>query len=214
MFGALYVVADLDEYYIDPEAYLANYPLEIPDELLKFNRPRTEWAFDDLAASVQELSQGRDFAHARQTFQVANCIACHKLNDVGIEMGPDLSKLDEKLQSMEILRELLEPSLKINEKYYSYTFLLESWAVVSGLIIEETDDVVKVVENPLAQAEPRILNVNEIQERQRSNVSIMPKGLLDKLTRDEILDLIAYVTARGREDHPLFHGGDHHAAGH
>ena len=215
MFGALYVVADLDEYYIDPEAYMANYPMETSDELLKFNRPRTEWAYEDLAASVEEMSHGRDFAHARQTFQVANCIACHRLNDVGNEMGPDLSKLDEKLQATDILRELLDPSRKINEKYYSYTFLLESGSVVSGLVIEETDEVVKVVENPLAATEPRVLNVDEIEERQRSDVSIMPKGLLDKLTRDEILDLIAYITARGREDSPLFHGGEHHhGAGH
>ena len=41
------------------------------------------------------------------------------------------------------------------------------------------------------------------------------QGLIDKLTRDEILDLIAYITARGREDSPLFHGGEHHhGAGH
>lgn len=210
MFGALYVVASLDEYYIDPEAYLANYPLEIHDELLKFNRPRTEWTYDDLAPSIEEMSEGRDFAHARRIFEVANCVACHRLNDVGIVMGPDLSKLDEKLQAPEILRELLEPSKRINEKYYSYTFLLESGNVVSGLVVEETDDVVKVVENPLARSEPRILKVDEIEERQKSDVSIMPQGLLDKLTRDEILDLIAYITARGREDHPLFHGAGHH----
>jgi hypothetical protein len=38
----------------------------------------------------------------------------------------------------------------------------------------------------------------------------MPKGLLDKLTRDEILDLIAYVTARGNQDSPLFKTDAHH----
>ena len=49
MYGALYVVEDLDEYLADPEAYLAKNPLPIEDELLKFNRPRKEWKFDDLA---------------------------------------------------------------------------------------------------------------------------------------------------------------------
>ena len=40
----------------------------------------------------------------------------------------------------------------------------------------------------------------------------MPKGLLDKLTQDEILDLIAYVAAKGDGKHPLFQGGHDHGA--
>ena len=34
----------------------------------------------------------------------------------------------------------------------------------------------------------------------------MPKGLLDKLTREEILDLVAYIVSRGDQNDPLFHG--------
>jgi hypothetical protein len=37
----------------------------------------------------------------------------------------------------------------------------------------------------------------------------MPKGLLDKLTKEEILDLIAYIVAKGNEKHALFQGGHH-----
>ena len=52
MSGALYVVADLDEYLADPEGYLAKNPLPIKDELLKFNRPRKEWKYEELAPAV------------------------------------------------------------------------------------------------------------------------------------------------------------------
>jgi hypothetical protein len=38
----------------------------------------------------------------------------------------------------------------------------------------------------------------------------MPKGLLDKLTREEILDLIAYVYAKADGKHPVFQGGHEH----
>ena len=55
---------------------------------------------------------------------------------------------------------------------------------------------------------------DSIDERVGSPVSIMPKGLLDKLTRDEILDLVAYVAARGDEASALFSpdGCPHHPA--
>jgi len=42
----------------------------------------------------------------------------------------------------------------------------------------------------------------------------MPKGLLDKLSRDEILDLLAYVSARGNPQAPLVQGGGHEHGAH
>ena len=63
--------------------YLAAHPLPILDDLLKNNRPRKEWAFDDLASSVEGLSSGRSFANGKQIFEVASCVSCHRLNGVG-----------------------------------------------------------------------------------------------------------------------------------
>ena len=68
----------------------------------------------------------------------------------------------------------------------------------------------KVIENPLVKAEPLVLKKSEIIERRKSPTSVMPKGLLDKLTREEILDLFAYVIARGDPRHPVFQGAHEH----
>src|SRR5262249_24345459 len=87
MYGGMYVVADLDEYLADAEGYLAKYPLPIADELLKFNRPRKDWKFEELAAAVEQFDQSRSFNNGKQMFQVANCVACHKLSGVGYETG-------------------------------------------------------------------------------------------------------------------------------
>jgi putative heme-binding domain-containing protein len=209
MFGALYVVEDLDEYRSDPEAYLAAHPLPIKDELLKFNRPRKEWAFAELEPAVAELGKGRSFANGKQMFTVANCIACHKVDNVGTEVGPDLTKLDVKLTHSEILRDIIEPSWRINEKYQTFVFELKSGKTVTGLIVQETPNRVKVIENPLAKAEPVLLDKSDIGSREKSPNSVMPKGLLDKLTREEILDLLAYVVARGDAKASIYHGAGH-----
>ncbi|MEX0675798.1 MAG: PVC-type heme-binding CxxCH protein [Pirellulales bacterium] len=214
MYGALYVVEDLDAYLENPESYLASHPLEIKDELLNDRRPRTEWKLDDLAAAVGELKHGRSYGNGKQLFQVASCVACHKLDGVGTQFGPDLAQLDPKMQSLDILKELLDPSARINEKFQSYAFQLASGKVVTGLVLEETADGIKVIENPLAKAEPTELKPSEIEERQKSPSSIMPKGLLDKLSREEILDLIAYVAARGNSGDKLFQNADAHAGHH
>lgn len=221
MYAALYVVADLDAYEAAPEAYLAANKIEAADPLLKDRRPRTEWKFEDLAKVIEALDHKamghdhgdhadhskRSYTAGKQLFTVANCVGCHKLDNAGKEFGPDLAKLDAKLKPSDILKELLNPSEKINEKFQVNVFELQSGKVIQGLVVEESGDIIKVVENPLISTNPILIKRNEVAERQRSKVSIMPKGLLEKLTRDEILDLVAYLAARGDKNSPLFKGG-------
>jgi putative heme-binding domain-containing protein len=216
MYGALYVVEDLDAYEASPESYLAAHALPIKDELLKDRRPRTEWKFEDLAADVEHLQSGRSFSNAKQMFTVASCVACHKLDGVGNQFGPDLAQLDAKLQPPDILKEMLDPSAKINEKFQTQVFQLESGQTLTGLVIEESPSAIKLIENPLAKTTPIEIKPADIAARKKSPTSIMPKGLLDKLTKDEILDLVAFVHARGKKESPVFqgaaggHNGHHH----
>ena len=90
---------------------------------------------------------------------------------------------------------------------------MKSGQTITGLILEETPEAVKVIENPLAKAQPVVLKKAEIEDRVKSPTSIMPKGLLDKLTREEILDLVAYIVAGGDQQHKLFQGGHEHGHG-
>ncbi len=210
MYGAFYIVQDIAAYLADPTGYLAAHPLPILDDLLKNNRPRKEWTFDDLASNVEGLSNGRSFANGKQIFEVASCIACHRLNGVGEQVGPDLVQLDAKMTKVEILRSLLEPSAKIDDKYQTHIFLTKSGKTVTGMILEETPQRLKVIENPLAKTAPIVLERADIEERSKSPSSIMPKGLLDKLSNEEILDLIAYIAAKGDEKSPLFQGQHEH----
>ena len=212
MFGAMYVVDDLEAYLADPAAYLAAHPLEIKDDLLKDRRPRTEWALADLEASVAAMEKGRSFVHGRELFRTASCVSCHKMGDAGNAFGPELAKLEAKMTPLEITKHILEPSLKIDEKYRSTTLLTDDGRSVTGLVVEETPTEVAIVENPVAKADPVRIKKSDIDERSTSPVSIMPKGLLDKLTRDEVLDLIAYVAARGEESNCFFNpdGCPHH----
>ncbi|HEX3999471.1 MAG TPA: PVC-type heme-binding CxxCH protein [Pirellulales bacterium] len=212
MYGALYVVENLEDYQAAPEAYLAKHVLPINDALLKFNRPRTEWKFDDLRPLAENMDHGRNFADGKQMFTVASCIACHRLNNVGTQVGADLTKIDPKWKPVDVLHKLVDPSEHINDKFYTYILSLDTGKTVTGLITEETADTVKLMENPLAKCEPTIVKKSSIEGRKKSNVSIMPKGLLEKLTKEEILDLVAYVYSHGDPHNKLFQGGNQTAS--
>jgi putative heme-binding domain-containing protein len=212
MYGAVYVVEDLEQYMAAPETYITAQGLPIADPLLASSRPRREWTLTDLASSIAQLENGRSYGNGKQLFQIATCVSCHRMSGTGNEFGPDLTKLDPKQPPVDLLRNILEPSAKINDKYSAYLFEMENGQVISGLIVEETPSEVKIVADPLASTQPKALKKSEILGRKQSPASIMPKGLLDKLTREEIFDLIAYIAAGGDANHPLFH--DDHAGGH
>ncbi|MFN9984028.1 MAG: hypothetical protein ACK52S_00620, partial [Pirellula sp.] len=73
---------------------------------------------------------------------------------------------------------------------------------------------IKVMVDPLAKGDPTVLDKSEIVAQKKSAVSTMPQGLLNKLTKEEILDLMAYVLARGDKKDAAFQGHDHGHGGH
>jgi len=210
MFGALYVIPANEP---DQEAAVA--ALVPQDELVKLLQRNTEWKYDMLSGPAAHVAMGhtpRSFAVGKELFKVAACVGCHRLNGEGSTIGPDLTQLDPKLTFQEVLRDVLEPSWRINEKFASHSFALENGQVLTGLVVSETDDEVKLLSNPLAPDLPTTIRKSDIDERTASKVSIMPMGVLNKLTEDEIFDLMTYVFARGKKDHPLYqsHAGHHH----
>jgi putative heme-binding domain-containing protein len=210
MFGVLVVVSSIEQYNNDPEAYLASNPLEIRDELLKSIGRNTEWKMEDLTRELAGLKQGRSYEVGKSLFAAASCVGCHKLGGEGKEFGPDLSKLDDKKMTADsILKSLLMPSADIEDKYRARIFQMDSDAIITGMVVEETDQEIKVMVDPLAKGDPTVLDKEEIVGQKVSSVSTMPQGLLNKLTKEEILDLMAYVLARGDKKHPAFHGHEH-----
>jgi putative heme-binding domain-containing protein len=214
MYASMYVVPNLEEYLANPESYLASNNITPADDLLKFTKPRQEWKLDDLIPSLADLNKSRSYTTGKQVFQSANCVACHRMNGVGYEIGPDLTKIDPKQTPADILKSIIQPSEKIDPKFASQVIELDSGNVITGLVIEENEEILKVVENPLAKSEPKVVRKSEIENRQASATSIMPLGMVDRLTREEILDLLAYVAAKGSEKDPLYGGEDNHHAGH
>src|SRR5262249_5953051 len=104
-------------------------------------------------------------------------------------------------------------SFRINDKYQTYVFETKDEKLVTGLILEETADRVKVIENPLAKAEAVVLKKSAILKRPKSPTAVVPKGVLERRTQAEILDRVPYLAARGDANHKLFQGEHHHEHG-
>ena len=83
----------------------------------------------------------------------------------GNDFAPDLAKLDLKVKSLEILKDIIEPSHKINEKFQTWNIETKSGKIISGLILDESPKQIKLIENPLAKAEPIVILTADIESR-------------------------------------------------
>jgi len=77
---------------------------------------------------------------------------------------------------------------------------------VIGRIIDEDRGKVVVVTDPLKQTQ-REIQKSDVKERQASKLSPMPEGLVSILTKEEILDLLAYMESGGKANAAAFAGG-------
>ena len=214
MYGALYVVPKFNDYVTARADYLDELNLDVKDKLLQTNTRGQEWKYDDLIGDLTMI-MGRSHEVGEASFQAANCIACHQFGGQGQNFGPDLSKLtDERRTASHILRSIIEPSKDIDEKFTSNIFLMDTGKTVTGMIMEETDDVVKIVIDPLAKDQITVIKQDEIDARKSAKQSQMPAGMVDKLSREEIIDLIAYVLSNANPKHKMFQGGHQHEPRH
>ncbi len=206
MYGTMHVVPKLAD--ISPEEL--NPPTESFAETRPFVR---KWTFDELAPELHHLEHGRKFERGKSLFTAATCVKCHKMAGQGGAVGPDLAevkkKLGEKKHTPEtVLREMIEPSKVIDQKFKTYVIETKQGEVVAGIIVSQTDKSLKIQANP--ETPPREIALADIEEKIESKISLMPEGLLVTLSKEEILDLLAYILAAGDSQNDAFTGGEHH----
>ncbi|MCE9533626.1 MAG: hypothetical protein K8T89_21245, partial [Planctomycetes bacterium] len=102
-----------------------------------------------------------------------------------------------------VLHEILEPSRNIEEKYRKITLELEDGSIVAGNVLTEDRETVTLYTAPPMAKEHKIAK-NSIESRNPSALSIMPVGQLNTLDKEQILDLLAFLLAGGKADHPAF----------
>jgi putative heme-binding domain-containing protein len=103
-----------------------------------------------------------------------------------------------KYTAHDLLESILEPSKVISEQFENTTVIWKDGEGVTGRIVDEDDKKVVLQTNPLGSEREEIAK-SEIAERHPSKVSPMPESLASQLTKEEILDLVAYIQAGGKE---------------
>src|SRR5262249_13793298 len=120
------------------------------------------------------------------------CLKCHTIRGIGGSppVGPDLSMIGKKASKENLYESILYPSKAIADQYVIWLIETNKGLLISGLIVEETKDVVV-----LRDAEGRDVRVaaKSIDKRTKGTKSIMPDDLVKQISEDELVDVVEYL---------------------
>ncbi|MEX0679512.1 MAG: PQQ-dependent sugar dehydrogenase [Pirellulales bacterium] len=151
-----------------------------------------DWQTADLLPALDQLKTGRSLDAGKTAFRETGCVQCHRCEDEGGTVGPDLTDAAKRFSANEMLEAVLEPSKKIADEYATWLVQTADGRVVSGRIERESDGV--LVLGQASSAEPPVeIEKSTIVGRRKSETSNMPVGIVNVLHKEELLDLLAYL---------------------
>ncbi|CAN5188975.1 ThuA domain-containing protein [soil metagenome] len=133
-----------------------------------------------------------DAGRGADAYQKATCATCHQVGGEGLNFGPDLTVIGNKLPPEALYESILYPSVGISHGYHGLALTLKSDEQLVGFIASETDDTLSLL---MPGGLSRDVPTSEIASRSELEESLMPPGLAALLTTQEFADLVAYLTS-------------------
>jgi putative heme-binding domain-containing protein len=132
-----------------------------------------------------------EYVYLRENLQ---CVQCHAIGGVGSNVGPDMTSLGASAPLDYIIESLYKPNAKIKEGYHAVVVATEDGQVVSGIEIAADDATLtlRTATNEIIQ-----LDQEEIIEK-KPGQSLMPMGVIDRLSSAEQVNLIAFLARLGK----------------
>lgn len=163
-----------------------------------------KYTADELAPVVERGMANRDFDKGRNLFGETKCFVCHRFNNEGGGMGPDLTQVVGRFGARDLLESIVEPSKVISDQYAAIVISTTDGRQVVGRVVNLHGDNMNINTDMLDSNKLVPVNRNLVESIAASKISMMPEGLIDTLNQEEILDLVAYLYSRGDRTHKMF----------
>lgn len=167
-------------------------------------RTPTMWTLDELSKASETGMKNRDFENGRKMFSAAACFACHRFGNAGGMTGPDLTGAGGRYSPHDLLDQIINPSKEINEQFAPIVVTKNDGSVVSGVVVNLNGDNVTINTDLSDPNQRENIDRKAVESIEVSKVSPMPPMLLNMLTKEEVLDLLAYTLSGGNAENAMF----------
>ncbi len=155
-----------------------------------------QWTWEELEVELPRARHGRSWEQGRAALAKAQCVKCHRVSEQGNSTGPDLTFVGRRFDERALLESIVLPSKVIDEKYRLSNYVMNSGKVITGRPVGVSATVITIQADSL-RPETVLINRAEIEQTSPANLSPMPSGLMNVLTMEEILDVIAFLKSGG-----------------
>jgi putative heme-binding domain-containing protein len=143
------------------------------------------WPIELLLEAKPDASRGK------AVFQKAGCIACHIVQGEGLDFGPELSDIGNKLSSEQLFEAILKPNQNISLGYEGVNIALKDGTQLIGFVTSESKTVLSLripggLRKDVAKA--------NIKTRTVMKDSLMPAGLDAVISPQELVDLVGWLS--------------------
>jgi putative heme-binding domain-containing protein len=142
-----------------------------------------------IAAILGALAQGQGNASRGKPIADRLCLTCHQLSGDGRRIGPDLTAVDRTNLDV-LVRNVVDPSGVIREGYQQYVVTTTDGRVLSGILAETSGGKVTVLDPNGGRTS---FSETEVDAMKHADASLMPEGILNSLSDQEVRDLFAYL---------------------
>ncbi len=146
--------------------------------------------YDPMAYRKPSLKQGE------KVFIKSKCAQCHVFGTVGKGGGPDLSTVTSRFRRGDILESVMFPSKVVSDQYTAVDVELKDLSTVTGMMVSENDATLTLI---TVLGERVDIAKSEIESKKNSDQSIMPEGLLNTMSLDDLVQLVQYLESGGEE---------------
>lgn len=136
------------------------------------------------------VNMAGDVAHGKKFFD-DTCARCHMPRRQGGRVGPDLSGINNKTKE-ELITSILNPSYAIEPRFVNYVITTKDGRMYDGVIANETPGSVTLRGGSDDGSDETVLRKN-IADIRASTVSLMPEGLEEKMSKQDLANVIAYL---------------------
>jgi putative membrane-bound dehydrogenase-like protein len=143
--------------------------------------------YADLATSKGDVAQGK-------VVFTKTCMVCHRYQGEGASVGPDLTGMGLH-GKQQLLVHILDPSRDVEGNYQAYVALLVDGRVLNGMLAGESATSIDLVDG---EGKRRAILREDIDELTRTGKSFMPEGFEKQLSRQQLTDILEFLTQRMR----------------
>jgi putative membrane-bound dehydrogenase-like protein len=118
------------------------------------------------------------------------CLKCHTVSGAGGQIGPDLTVIGKKASKQDLIESILNPSKAVADQFVNWQIETKKGLSLSGLIVEETPSALTLRDG---NGKDTKIEKKDIENREKSQKSLMPDNLLAYMTEDDLVDIVAYL---------------------